>query len=106
MIEERDRLAALRDEMDRMDDDGPDGSDAALLRTFTETTYPTTAVAVYACHLVSIDCDETEDATPTFTPDTSQVVYAANLGTEIPAIGTDVIGHVSGGRWTFDWSTA
>lgn len=106
MTEERERIAELWDRLARMDDDGPDGSDAMLLRTFTEGTYPTTAEAVYACHPISIDVAETEGATPTLTEDTSQTIYALNVGSEIPDSGTDVIGHTAGGRVTFRWDTA
>lgn len=103
--EERDRFAAAIDALERFVDDGPDGSDAALLRTFTETTYPTVAASVYACHPVSIGVAETEGATPTFTVDTTRTIYALNIGTQIPATGTNLIGHVCGGRWVFDWMT-
>lgn len=105
-IEERDRLARLRDDLDRRDDNEPEGSAAMLLQTFTESTYPTVAGSAYACHPVSIDVDETEGATPTLTPDTGTTIYAVNIGSEIPDSGTNVIGRVCGGRWVFDWSIA
>jgi len=102
----RDRQATLRDDLDRMSDDGPDGSEAMLLRTFTETTYPTVASAEYACHPVTIDVDETEGATPTLAPDTDVTIYALNVGTEIPDEGTDIPADVVGGRVTFRWDIA
>jgi len=91
-------------EFDRLPDDQLDGSQGELLQTYTETTYPTVAGRVYACHPVWIDADDTEGATPTFTVDTDITIYALNVGSQIPASGTKVIGHLVGGRWVFRWS--
>lgn len=104
-MSERERHADLIDDFDRRDDECEDGTAAELLVTFTETTYPTVAQAVYACHPVSIDVAETEGVTPTLTADTGVTIYALNIGSEIPVSGSHVIGHATGGRWTFAWDS-
>ena len=34
-------------------------------------------------------------------PDTTQVVFALNVGTVIPPVGTRIVANAIGGRWVF-----
>ena len=102
--EERDRMAELWDAFDRRLEECEDGSAAAVFVTFQETAYPSAPDAVFACHPVSIDADESEGATPTFNEITSQVAYAANLGSAVPPVGSYVLARISSGRWVFTWN--
>ncbi len=72
-----------------------------LVTTTTVTTYPTTASAFFASNPTEIDGTETEGNAASYTPDTSQVVYAFNVGTQIPPAGTRVVVQAVGGRWVF-----
>ena len=99
---ERQRIVANYDLVDIDGSGGPsEGSGAALLHTFTETTYPTSAGSFYACKIVSIDGTEAEGDTPTFTDE--DTVYAYNVGTTIPPTGSYVVGHAVGGKWVIRW---
>ena len=101
---ERHRIVANDDMLDTMGSGGPsEGSGAAVLHTFTETTYPTSAGSFYACKIVSLDGTEAEGDTPTFTDE--DTVYAYNVGSTIPASGSYVVGHAVAGRWVFRWDS-
>jgi hypothetical protein len=52
---------------------------------------------------VEIDGAEYEGGSATYTADTTQVLYALNLGTTIPPAGSNIIVTAVGGRWTFRW---
>lgn len=91
-------------DLDQIEEQGSDvsGSDAMLVQTFTETTYPTSATAEFACNPIpQIDCDDTEGSTPSFGVDSSVTLYAANVGTVIPPSGTKVLASFVGGRLVF-----
>ena len=79
----------------------PHGSAALIVKTYTKTTYPTSAAAFYACSPQLITGNETEGGTPTFTTDGNTTIYGLNLGTSIPPSGTQVVLHSVGGRWCF-----
>jgi hypothetical protein len=104
MREDRNRQAEARDDLDSLQDTAPTGSGGIVLQTFTQTTYPTTAGAIYACNPCFVNALDTEGATATITPDTTQVIYALNLGSTVPPTGTTVIGITIGGRTSFCWS--
>jgi hypothetical protein len=76
-------------------------SAALVAQTTTVATYPTTAAVFYACNPVQITGSEAEGATPNLQTDTSTVLYALNLGGQIPPIGTFLVMHAAGGRWSF-----
>jgi hypothetical protein len=97
----RQRQADALADLDRRGDAPEDGSAAVLAVTTTVDTYPTSAVRFYACHPVAIDGGEDEGATPAFSVDTSRIFHACNLGTKVPSVGTYVLCHGTGGRWTF-----
>jgi hypothetical protein len=98
---ERERHRDLEDLVDRVPEGADSGSAGCLIRTTTLVTYPTTAGRFYACNPVQIDGTETEGGTATYTADTTQVIYALNLGTTVPPAGTNLIATAVGGRWTF-----
>jgi hypothetical protein len=98
---ERDRQKALAGVVDRVAAFASDGSAALLVTTTTVSTYPSTAGAFYASNPTEIDGAEVEGGTASYTPDTTQVVYVLNAGTQIPPAGTRVVAHAVGGRWVF-----
>ena len=103
MRNDRNRQIEALDDIDLAAGTDMDGMAGNLLVTFTQTAYPTVAQSVYACHPVDINVADTEGAVPTFVPDTTAVIYAANIGTTVPASGSYVIGTSTGGRVTFRW---
>ncbi len=77
-----------------------ESSMAVLLTTTTVMTYPTTAGAFYAANPTEIDGTEVEGGAATYAPG-SLLYYALNVGTQIPPVGTLIVAHSVGGRWTF-----
>lgn len=104
MRTDRNRQSEALDDLDRLPDDQQDGAAGVLLKTKTCTTYPTAAGSVYCCNPVLVDADSTEGATPTFTADTSVLIFALNIGSSIPAAGTYLIGTAVGGRMAFSFN--
>lgn len=83
----------------------PDSDGVSLLGvTATLGSYPTVAGEVYVVTPLEIDADDAEGASASYTPDTSNNVYAINTGTAIPPIGTRVIVHAVAGRWVFTFN--
>lgn len=101
MRDDRNRQRGTLDEFDRLPEDQLDGSIGVLLRTFTETTYPTAAASVFACHPVSLNVGDQEGDGPALIEDTDTTIYAVNLGDQIPVAGSYVIGFGVGGRTSF-----
>ena len=64
-----------------------------LVTTTTVTTYPSTAASFYASNPTEIDGGEVEGGAASYTADTTQVVYALNVGTQVPPAGTRVVAH-------------
>ena len=98
---ERERQKALSGVIDRVVPFAADGSTAVLLTTTTITTYPSTAGVFFASNPTEIDGSEVEGGAASYAPDTTQVVYALNVGTTIPPVGTRVVANSIGGRWVF-----
>lgn len=83
-------------------DADPSAAGSAMLGvTSTDGNYPTNATSVYVVTPQELDADDSEGATSTPTSDDTQNVYAVNLGTAVPPMGTQVVCHAVGGRWTF-----
>lgn len=80
---------------------GHHSSEAMLVQTHVRGTYPAVASAFYACSPLRIDGSETEGASASFTADPSRSFLALNLGSKVPPVGTKLIVHAGGGRWTF-----
>ncbi|QEH38637.1 hypothetical protein OJF2_72430 [Aquisphaera giovannonii] len=97
----RDRQADTLALVDKLSAPPQVGSVAVLAQTKAVATYPGVASAFFACAPIEVDGPETEGAAATFTADASRTIYALNLGTRLPPLGTKVILHACGGRWTF-----
>src|SRR5262245_45344196 len=98
----RDRQAAQQCALNRFESTADlYGSAAICVVTATVTTYPTVAARFYACNPELLIGSEAEGASPTFTADSSTVIYALNVGTAIPPNGTKLVIHSVSGRWTF-----
>lgn len=98
---QRARHADLESAVDRVAQSGGGGAAARLLTTTTVTSYPSVAASFFGANPTEIDGAEVEAGAPTFTPDGSQVVFALNVGTQVPPTGTTVVAHAVGGRWVF-----
>ena len=72
-----------------------------IVVTTTIASYPTSAGAFYACNPQQVTGTVAEGASPTYLTDTSTIVYALNVGTQIPPDGTELVIHSVGGRWVF-----
>jgi hypothetical protein len=82
----------LRDELTRGLADSPVGARCVVLKTATQTTYPTTAAVVYHCELVTqMGASEAEGSGNTKTGH-AKFVKAYNYGSLVPPVGTYVIG--------------
>jgi hypothetical protein len=97
----RDRQAATLASSDRLGPRAEAGSVALLAQTEAVASYPATASAFFACAPLEVDGPEIEGAAATFTADSARTIYALNLGTQLPPLGTKVILHTCGGRWIF-----
>jgi len=102
---ERRRRADLARSIDGLDPSDHDGGVAYLYATTTETTYPTTASAVYAIHPVEVEIDESEGGLATFVEDMATTRYAVNIGGSIPPSGTLVVVSSVAGRLVFRYGT-
>jgi hypothetical protein len=97
----RDRQTAAETQLDRAATADDSGSAALCAITTTVSSYPTSAAVGYAMNPQILGGTEAEGATPSFSADTSTVVYAFNLGSAIPPSGTMIVIHAVGGRWVF-----
>jgi hypothetical protein len=97
----RDQLAAIRADSLRQVPLAEDGTVALLAQTTVISNYPSTAGAFYACTPLMVDGPETEGSAASFANSGSRTIYALNLGESIPPVGTKIIAHACGGRWTF-----
>lgn len=98
MRTDRNRQAEALDDLDRFPDDQDNGTIGMLLVTKTCSSYPTSAGAVYCCNPVRVDADDTEGAAAVFTADTSVLIFALNIGSGVPAVGSYHVGTAVGGR--------
>ena len=101
MRNERERLDIAVADLGRLDEGDQDESQCLLVKTFAESSYPTAAGSYFACHPVGLSGTEGEGDVATQTEDTSETVYAFNLGSTVPDAGTVLIAHAVGGRWVF-----
>ncbi len=97
----RERQADALAAADRLAGFAHDGGVAILVQTTAVSAYPTTAGACYGCNPVLVDGLENEGAAASFTADSTRTLYAFNVGSQLPPVGTIVIAHASGGRWAF-----
>lgn len=95
---ERRRLDDLDDAMAK-EPPSESGGGSLVVQTATRTTYPTVAGSYYWCTVMTLSGTPTEGGAGTLTA-TSRHVYARNLGTAVPPVGTTLLAHpVSVGRW-------
>jgi hypothetical protein len=78
------------DDLTRDHKPAPSGSPCLVLKTATQTTYPTTANAYYHCEIVSVTGTETEGGTATNTS-SGKTLKAYNYGSGIPPAGSHVV---------------
>jgi hypothetical protein len=97
----RDRQEAASAALDRSSGQDPYASAALCVITANGGSYPTSAAKFYACLPLLLTGSESEGATPTFTTDTATTLYALNVGTAIPPVGSKLVIHSAGGRWVF-----
>ena len=97
----RDRQEEASAAFRRLVQAGEDGSEAALVQTKAATAYPTAPASFFACSPLRIDGPEAEGAGVSLAADASRTIFAFNLGTRVPPVGTRLIAHSCGGRWTF-----
>jgi hypothetical protein len=84
--------AALQDALLEAAAHSPPGSACYVLKTATQSTYPTTINAYYHCQLVAVTGTETE-GTDAIHTDLGKFLKAYNYGTAIPPVGTYVVGN-------------
>ncbi|WP_165068382.1 hypothetical protein [Paludisphaera rhizosphaerae] len=97
----RDRQEEAEAAFRRLAASGDDGSTAMLVQTKAVATYPTSASAFFACSPLRVDGPEVEGSSASFSADASRTVFAFNLGAKTPPVGTKLLVHSCGGRWTF-----
>jgi hypothetical protein len=97
----RDRQARAAAAAERRVPFAEDGAVAMLAQTTTTGNYPTVPGTCFACVPALVDGPETEGATPAFSTGGSGLIFAFNLGSHVPPLGTTVIVHACGGRWVF-----
>jgi hypothetical protein len=98
---ERERYQDLQGYADRVVPRTVDAPSVLLMTTTTVATYPTSASTFYAGNPTTVSGTETEGGAASYSVDTSNIILALNLGTQIPASGTRVIATSTSGRWTF-----
>jgi hypothetical protein len=98
----RHRLKDAVDLMHRLHRE-PFAQDAGIaLRTKSEGAYPTEPSRFFACDILRPGGVEAEGAAPTLTVVTA-TLYALNVGTKLPPVGTEVVAINEGGRWAFQY---
>jgi hypothetical protein len=95
---ERDRIESLDDSLDRSVGDQADGDAIIVVKTFAESAYPASAHAFYACKIHEPGGNEVEGGAGTLS-DTGVVIYAYNLGSSKPPVGTALLAVQAGDRW-------
>lgn len=100
---QRERYGRLGDALGRFGEQPSEGGISILVKTFAESTYPTSAGSFFACHPVEADGTEVEGDAATFAADTSRTLHAYNLGSEIPPAGTITVAVAQSGLWFFTY---
>jgi hypothetical protein len=104
------RIIRLREddlfaELDALDDDRDSSYPAEVVQTLEQETYPTTPGAFYACNPVTVTGDVAEGTVPDLTADVSVTLYAFNLGSTVPPVGSYALASACGGRLVFRWDS-
>jgi hypothetical protein len=95
------------DEIDALSDERPDGPGLGAVAvvgvTATDGAYPVSANSMFRIDAELVVCSEKEGAEASFSGLGSRV-YAANIGTGVPPLGTKVVAWlVDGGRLVFQF---
>jgi len=96
----RERQAIASSALDRSGDLDTYASSAAIVQTTTVMTYPTNAAGYYACAPQQLTGSIVEGGAATYSAYGS-TLYALNVGSQIPPVGTYLVVHSVGGRWAF-----
>lgn len=90
-------------DIDQISSPYADGSLVLIAKTATDGSYPTSAGRVYKMAVQTTSVNETENASATFAADGSIVIYAFNLGSNVPTNGSGPYLCETGpdGRWYF-----
>jgi hypothetical protein len=99
----RHREKSMREKVGRLAHEYVEANMSIVLVTIQETTYPVTAQVFYACRVVNVTGDEAEGASVTLGVAGTKIVYAANCGSGIPPLGTEVVASLVDGRWVFSY---
>lgn len=94
------RESALAEDVKRTLIDPFLGTSSLLVRTTTVRTYPTVAQSYFACQPLILLGKEIEGGGGATTPSIS-TFYAFNLGSTVPAVGTQLVVTFVGNRWVF-----
>jgi hypothetical protein len=97
----RDRQAESAAALDRSGANDEWGSLAILAQTTAVSSYPTDPSSFFACRPLNVDGEESEGAAASFTPEPARTIYAFNVGSQTPPLGTRIIITDCGGRWVF-----
>lgn len=95
---DRRRIEDIRTEADRNWQGKPEGAQAVVVQTATKTTYPAAAGSYFWCEIMRVSGDPVEGGTISY-GGTGQHLYAYNLGTTRPPVGTKTLARQAGGRW-------
>lgn len=96
----RRRIEDLQDEVKRQPAAAYPGG-PALVKTAVKTAYPTTASSCFYCQVCSLGGAEVEDGAGVITPIPNRFLYAFNIGTAVPPLGTVLTAHCDRhGTWT------
>jgi hypothetical protein len=96
----RSRQADLEQYNDRLAPNSIDCDVSVLGTTAEKEAYPTVAAAVYFIETANLDGSDAEGSTASVVADGGSL-FALNLGSQVPPVGTNVIVTSVGGRWCF-----
>jgi len=103
------RIDRLRHEdlegvVDRLGDNGCEGTPALLVQITSGGSYPRIANSYYLAYIVTVGGAEIEGGPGSFYVDLNQIVVVYNAGTMIPTAGGNFLAHLVGGRWVIDFN--
>lgn len=98
----RDRQGAHSDAIDNAKASHPNAcKDCFVGQTTYVSSYPTSAQSFFAVIPCDVNGDETEGGTATLVPRANTILFALNVGTSTPPVGTTITVFSVGGRNVF-----
>jgi hypothetical protein len=94
----RSRHSTLVDRLDASKEEMPSGALSMVVRTTTQTSYPTTTGVFYACVPVDVGGTESEGSSGSLGAGTARM-FVLVIGSTVPTSGKDLIADCVGGRW-------